>query len=123
MASSGGNVINIQIHPENLGHVTVNLEIDKDGHVTAAISANRPETLAMLQRDSGTLDQALQDAGLSTDSQSFSFSLSDGSNGGAGTSGGQGNGVSSSVLAAQEISGTEVETRQDAGSGLVDIRV
>lgn len=123
VASSGGNTININIHPENLGHVSVALDINKDGHVTAAISASHPQTLAMLQRDAGTLDQALQDAGLKTDGQSFSFSLSDGSNGGNGASGGQGNGVSSTVLAAQEISGTETETRQDAGSGLVDIRV
>jgi hypothetical protein len=123
VASNGGNTININIHPENLGHVSVALDINKDGHVTAAISASHPQTLAMLQRDAGTLDQALQDAGLKTDGQSFSFSLSDGGNGGNGASGSQGSGVSSTVLAAQEISGTEAEVRQDAGSGLVDIRV
>jgi hypothetical protein len=123
VASSGGNTININIHPENLGHVSVALDINKDGHVTAAISASHPQTLAMLQRDAGTLDQALQDAGLKTDGQSFSFSLNDGGNGGNGASGSQGSGVSSTILAAQEISGTETDARQDAGSGLVDIRV
>ena len=43
--------------------------------ITAAISAERPETLEMLQRDSKALERALQDAGLRTNSDSLSFSL------------------------------------------------
>ena len=45
------------------------------GRAVAVVSAERPETLDLLQRDAAGLRQALQDAGLSTDSKSLSFNL------------------------------------------------
>ena len=41
----------------------------------AVVNVERPETLELLQRDAAGLRQALQDAGLSTDSNSLSFNL------------------------------------------------
>ena len=72
---SGADKISIRLQPAQLGKVEIQLEIGKDGMITAAISAERPETLEMLQRDSKALERALQDAGLRTNSDSLSFSL------------------------------------------------
>ncbi len=58
----------------------VKLEIMAQGRVVAQIAVEKPETLEMLQRDARGLQQALEDAGLKTDTGSLSFNLrSDGS--------------------------------------------
>ncbi|MGE4219472.1 MAG: flagellar hook-length control protein FliK [Alphaproteobacteria bacterium] len=71
----GMDKIQIQLRPPELGRIDVRMEIGSDGHMKAAISADRQETLDLLQRDARHLQQALQDSGLSTDSGSLSFSL------------------------------------------------
>jgi flagellar hook-length control protein FliK len=63
------------LYPADLGRVEVRLEWADDGALRAVISAERSETLDLLQRDSRALDRALQDAGLKTDSGSLSFDL------------------------------------------------
>jgi hypothetical protein len=101
---TGAHAYEIQLDPVELGRVRVRLEVGKDGSVSAAISADRPDTLAMLRNDARSLHQALQDAGLSTNANSLDFSLSgqrrdgtdwsgfaqNGQGGGQGHSGGQG---------------------------------
>lgn len=74
-AADGGGRVTIRLNPEELGKVDVKLELGRDGLVRATISAERPETLDMLQRDSRMLEKALQDAGLKTDQQSLAFDL------------------------------------------------
>lgn len=69
--------INIRLHPANLGRVEVKLEVAQDGRVTATVIADKADTLDMLQRDSRSLERALQDAGLRTDSESLNFGLRD----------------------------------------------
>lgn len=69
----GADHIKIQLKPAELGRVEVKLEVTEDGRAMAIVSAERPETLDLLQRDASGLRQALQDAGLSTDSNSLSF--------------------------------------------------
>jgi len=71
----GNDQIRIQLKPAELGRVDVKLEVTDDGRAMAIVSAERPETLDLLQRDAAGLRQALQDAGLSTDSNSLSFNL------------------------------------------------
>ncbi|GHD60884.1 hypothetical protein GCM10017083_47460 [Thalassobaculum fulvum] len=78
-AADGGGKLTIRLNPEELGKVDVKLELGKDGTVHARISAERPETLDMLQRDARMLDKALQDAGLKTDQNSLEFDLRGGS--------------------------------------------
>ena len=70
----GADRISIQLNPEELGRIEVKLEM-KDGRMTAMISADRQETLDMLQRDARGLIQTLQNAGLQTDQGSLSFNL------------------------------------------------
>jgi flagellar hook-length control protein FliK len=89
-ASEGADKISIKLDPGSLGKVEVKLEVGHDGKLLAVIAADKPETLAMLQRDSQQLEQSLRDAGLKTDSNSLSFSLREQGQNGDGRDG-QGN--------------------------------
>lgn len=73
--SQGGDRISIQLKPAELGRVDVRLDMVGDGRVAAVISADRADTLDLLQRDARLLQNALQDAGLETDGNSLSFEL------------------------------------------------
>lgn len=72
----GADRIKISLHPSELGRVDVKLEIGQDGRVIAAIAVDKQETLDLLQRDSRSLEKALQDAGFETGSGSLNFGLS-----------------------------------------------
>lgn len=65
----------IHLHPMELGSVDVQLNFAEDGHVSALIVAERPETLDMLQRDSRALERSLANTGLQLENGSLSFSL------------------------------------------------
>lgn len=71
----GVDGIRIQLHPASLGHLEVNLEVGRDGRVVAQITADRQDTLDLLQRDARGLERALQDAGLKADAGSLNFGL------------------------------------------------
>ena len=73
--ASGTDHITIRLEPESLGRVDVQVELTKDGRLTAMFIADRPETLDMLQRDARVLERALNDAGLRADSGGLSFNL------------------------------------------------
>ena len=73
--ANGETHINVRLHPAALGRVDVDLDIGKDGRVLAVVTAEKSETLEMLQRDTKVLERALQDAGLDTDPDSLSFNL------------------------------------------------
>ena len=70
----GSDTINVLLHPEDLGTVEVKLQL-QDGQVKATISADNPDTLALLKNDSHQLTQSLQNAGFNTDSNSLNFQL------------------------------------------------
>lgn len=76
-AAEGLDKISIRLDPGNLGKVDVRMEVGHDGRLMAVISADKPDTLAMLQRDAQSLEQSLRDAGLKTSSDSLSFTLRD----------------------------------------------
>ena len=61
----GSSEFQIRLDPAELGRIEVKLEIDKArGTVMTHLVVDRPETLLMLQRDAGQLQQALSQAGL-----------------------------------------------------------
>lgn len=60
---AGTNRFEIRLSPEDLGRVDVRLDIAEGGQVRAHLTVERPETLAFLQRDSGHLERALEQAG------------------------------------------------------------
>lgn len=129
-ASDGVDKISVQLRPEHLGRVDVKMEIGHDGRIQGVIQADTRETLDMLRQDSRALQQALKDAGLNADSQSFTFEHRD--------QGGQrqeGNGQSrmtadqgSSPDDGDILSGAELAEHVGIGyginpNGLVDIRI
>jgi len=65
----------VRLEPPALGRVEVRLEFSRDNRVSAVIAADRHDTLNVLQRDSGALQRALQDAGLRLGDNGLSFSL------------------------------------------------
>jgi len=76
-AVKGGEDTNIklQLDPPELGRVEVKMSFNKDNAAKVVLTAEKPETFMMLQRDSHVLQQALQNAGLDADGSSLSFEL------------------------------------------------
>lgn len=71
----------IRLDPPMLGKIRVTMTFGDDKTVKAKIIAEKPETLALLQRDSATLERSLNDAGLDVskgDTLSFDLSANDG---------------------------------------------
>ncbi|PPR77214.1 MAG: hypothetical protein CFH01_01645, partial [Alphaproteobacteria bacterium MarineAlpha2_Bin1] len=77
----GVNKIQIQLQPSDMGKVEIQLDVSREGRVIATVLADKPETLENLQRDSKSLERALQQAGLQTNSESLNFGLRDDQNG------------------------------------------
>ena len=73
--SAGINKFSIRLEPPELGRIDVKLEMDSDGSTRAHLSADRGDTLDLMQRDSRGLERALQSLGLKTDRDGLSFSL------------------------------------------------
>lgn len=75
-AANGDTKINLNLDPPEMGRVNIKLEFSKhDKMVKAVISAEKPETYLMMQRDQAVLQQALNDAGMDTGSGGITFEL------------------------------------------------
>ena len=123
--AQGQDTIKIHLKPAELGRVEIKLDVMQDGRVAATIVADRPETLEMLQRDTRGLQQALQDAGLKSNSADLSFNL-----GGGNASGEQHADNTGASEAGQDGENTEATAdaatdtpRRRAGSGVIDVEV
>lgn len=68
------NALTVALDPVELGKVEISIAQTKEA-AEVRIIAERPETLALLQRDARELDRALQQAGLGDMARSLSFSL------------------------------------------------
>jgi flagellar hook-length control protein FliK len=75
-ALKGAREFTIHLHPAELGKVEVKMEVNDRGEIKAKLSVERVETLALLQRDSSSLQRSLEQAGFKTSSDSLQFSLS-----------------------------------------------
>lgn len=73
--ANGNTQMEIHLKPAELGRVEVKVETDADGMSHVTVTADRKETLEMLQRDVRGLERTLADAGLKTDSNGLSFNL------------------------------------------------
>ncbi|WP_331301805.1 flagellar hook-length control protein FliK [Methylobacterium oryzae] len=86
----GSNEFQIRLDPAELGRIDVKLEIDKaHGRVMTHLVVDRPETLALLQRDYGQLQQALSQAGFDPSAGGINLSLRGDGSAQSGGSGGQ----------------------------------
>ena len=128
--ADGQNEFTIRLNPPELGRIEVRLEFAADGGVKAALSAEKPETLNLLQRDAAALERALNDAGVKTDSGSLNFSLQQGetqagedSDARAGSLSGAGDEAAEDHSLEPEIEITEQVIQQMVADGAVDIRV
>ncbi len=74
-AKEGLDKITVQMRPEALGRVEVQLKLGNDGQLSALIVADKAETLEALKRDASQLEKSLADAGFKTDQGSLQFSL------------------------------------------------
>ncbi len=63
-SASGSKSFEIRLDPAELGRVEVRLTVGSDGKADATIVAHRPETLALLLRDSQNLERTLKESGL-----------------------------------------------------------
>ena len=131
-AKDGNGTISMQLRPEELGRIDVKLNIDQQGVVNATITADRPQTLELLQRDSHHLEKALQDAGLQTDSGSLNFNLRGETGQGSNQQGYQGDGNRSGrpppELAARATDSPTpdvavVTRRYQVATGRIDVRI
>jgi flagellar hook-length control protein FliK len=80
-SQSGARQFDIRLDPPELGCVEVRLSIDASGKAEAHMTADQPGTLSLLQKDSGSLTQALRDAGLDVSDNGLNFSLRSGQQG------------------------------------------
>ena len=68
------NGFHLTLDPAELGRVEIRVKREGDNH-SVQVMAERPETLALLQRDRQELDRSLADAGLRVESKGIDFSL------------------------------------------------
>jgi flagellar hook-length control protein FliK len=123
---AGQDQISIKLHPAELGRIEVKLENASDGTLRAVISAERSETLDLLQRDARGLERALQEAGVKTDSGSLSFNLrGQGQNQEqqAGGNGGAGRTTADARQNSDEAVPAQAQAYRSSHSGALDIRV
>jgi flagellar hook-length control protein FliK len=63
-SANGENNFTLRLDPPELGRIEVHLNVNSDGHAAANLSADKPQTLELLQKDASGLERALKDAGL-----------------------------------------------------------
>ncbi len=71
----GVDRFSVHLQPAELGRVDIQLDFEGGGRLSALITAERPETLELLQRDSRLLERSLGDSGLKLASDGLSFAL------------------------------------------------
>lgn len=74
-AAAKVDTFTLQLDPADLGRMDIELKFNHDGSLKAHLTVERPETLALLQKDASHLERVLQQSGLNTDGQSLSFDL------------------------------------------------
>ena len=122
-SQSGAKQFDIRLDPPELGRVEVRLSIDASGKTEAHMTADQPETLSLLQKDSGTLTQALRNAGLDVSHNGLNFSLR-GQNGQQGQNGGDNQGrASRSNLTASRVLDTVQSASTISFTGGSDTRL
>lgn len=125
-SQSGAKQFDIRLDPPELGRVEVRLSIDAAGKASAHLSADQPQTLELLQKDSSSLTRALREAGLNVSQDGLNFSLRQQSQDGGTAQQGQGQGRHAprgmNLIATNSIEATQTSASY-RGDGRLDIRV
>lgn len=124
-AQAGSNQFEIRLDPPELGRIDVRLGIDRDGQVTSHVTADRADTLALLQNQQPQLERALEQAGLKTADNGLQFTLRDQSFAGGNYGGNAQSNTAHIVVPDADlpaVAATQIYSRGGSGSG-IDIRV
>lgn len=73
--AEGRNQFTIRLTPESLGTVTIRLNVTDAAGLTAQMQVEKPETLALLQKDMAGLEKALKAQGFSTSDGDLTVAL------------------------------------------------
>jgi chemotaxis protein MotD len=125
-SAAGAKSFEIRLDPAELGRVEVKLTVGADGKADATIIAHRPETLALLLRDSQNLERTLKDSGLELSNSSLNFSLKgqERQGDGGGASKAHTRNLSDAVVARSEATNASIASLSLApSSARLDIRV
>ena len=125
-SAAGAKSFEIRLDPAELGRVEVKLTVGADGKADATIVAHRPETLALLLRDSQNLERTLKDSGLQLSNSSLNFSLKgqERQGDGGGASKAHTRNLSDAVVARSEATNASIASLSLApSSARLDIRV
>lgn len=73
--ADGSNQFTIRLSPESMGTVTIRLNVGNNSQLSAQMQVEKPETLALLQKDLAGLEKALKAQGFNTSSNDISIAL------------------------------------------------
>lgn len=73
--AEGKNQFTIRLTPESMGTITVKLNITNNTNLTAQLQVEKPETLALLQKDLAGLEKALKAQGFTTSDGDLTIAL------------------------------------------------
>jgi flagellar hook-length control protein FliK len=74
-AADGTRSVTVQLHPDSLGQVRVQIDQTAGGAARVAVTAERPETLNLLRHDAPALLNALDQAGVPATGRVVSFQV------------------------------------------------
>ncbi len=77
-SAEGKKHFDIRLDPPELGRIEVSMTVNDAGKAQVSLTADRPQTLALLQRDATDLTRSLADAGVDVSGNGLSFSLGGG---------------------------------------------
>jgi flagellar hook-length control protein FliK len=121
-SQSGTRQFDIRLDPPELGRVDVRLTVDSAGKAQAHLAVDKPQTLELLQRDSGTLARALRDSGVQLNNNGLQFSLK-GQGRQSGGAPSRGRSLAVSAVAAPSAVTASTTSSFTASAAGVDIRV
>ena len=70
------NVINIQLHPAELGKLKITMEVGTEGVSSVKFLVENKDTLELLQKDIKIIEKTIENAGAGSSGTSLSFNLS-----------------------------------------------
>lgn len=129
---SSSQTLAIQLDPPDLGRVHLKMKIEKGEPLKVHIVLEKADAFALLQRDAHALENALNQAGIKTDSSTLSFDLARDqtafqqamSDGGRGNNqNGQSWSASQSGMSGNEVEDTRMMVFTDPETGLVHYNI
>ena len=73
--AEGQNQFTIRLTPESMGTITIRLNVGANSNLTAQMLVEKPETLALLQKDMAGLEKALKAQGFTTSTGDLTVAL------------------------------------------------